>query len=52
MKYGDTEGLSFDWLYVDAGTLVRAAAEAGFRAEILYRGDHYDYLVRLVHYRP
>lgn len=47
MAYGDVEGRPFDWLYVDFATLETAARRAGFRAERLMEGDHYDYLARL-----
>ena len=48
MAYGDTTGQPFDWLYVDFGSLSRAAASAGLVPELVARGDHYDYLARLI----
>lgn len=47
MQYKKVKGDPFDWLYVDFGTLAHHAAEAGFRAELLQTGEHYDYLARL-----
>ena len=47
MVYKDVEGEPFDWLYVDFETLAFYAEECGFEAELLYEGDHYDYLARL-----
>ena len=47
MAYKDIEGESFDWLYVDFGTLSYYAEEAGFKVELLYEGEHYDYLASL-----
>lgn len=45
MQYRDTRGEPFGWLYVDADTLKRIAAENGYQAEVVMEGDHYDYLV-------
>lgn len=47
MQYRDIMGESFDWLYVDFETLAYYAEESGFRAELLYEGEHYDYLAML-----
>ena len=47
MQYKNVLGEPFDWLYVDFNTLSYYAEEAGFRAELLYEGDHYDYLARI-----
>lgn len=47
MVYKDIEGESFDWLYVDFETLSYYAEEAGFKAELLFEGEHYDYLASL-----
>ena len=48
MAYKDIEGESFEWLYVDYGTLSYYAEEYGFKAELLAEGEHYDYLASLV----
>lgn len=48
MVYKDVEGEPFDWLYVDFDTLAFYAEENGFDAELLYEGEHYDYLARLI----
>ena len=47
MAYKDIEGETFDWLYVDFETLSYHAEEAGFKAELLFEGEHYDYLASL-----
>ena len=47
MQYGDVLGEPFDWLYLDFNTLAYYAEEAGFKAEIVAEGEHYDYLARL-----
>ena len=47
MRYKQVEGVPFDWLYVDFGTLAFHAQTNGFRAELVEEGGHYDYLARL-----
>ncbi len=47
MQYKDVLGEPFDWLYVDFDTLAYYAEENGFRAEMVAKGEHYDYLARL-----
>ena len=47
MQYKDVEGEPFDWLYLDFNTLEYYAEENGFAAEMVYEGEHYDYLARL-----
>jgi SAM-dependent methyltransferase len=47
MEYKDVVGEPFDWLYVDFDTLAYYAEENGFTAEMIYEGEHYDYLARL-----
>ena len=47
MKYKNILGEPFDWLYVDFETLSYYASESGFTAEMVYEGEHYDYLARL-----
>lgn len=49
MQYRQVKGEQFDWLYVDFDTLSYYARENGFRAELVAKGGHYDYLARLVH---
>ena len=44
MQYRDTIGEPFAWLYIDPDTLAKQALRHGFRAEVIARGDHYDYL--------
>ena len=47
MVYKDVVGEPFDWLYADFETLAYHSEEAGFKAEIVAEGDHYDYLAIL-----
>lgn len=47
MVYKNVAGEPFDWLYADFETLAYYAEEAGFRAELVFEGEHYDYLARL-----
>lgn len=47
MVYGDIKGIPFDWLYVDFPLLSAVAQAAGFDAELIMTGEHYDYLARL-----
>lgn len=48
MRYKNINGESFDWLYIDYDTLSLHAAQYGFKAELLKKGEHYDYLAKLV----
>lgn len=41
-------GNSFDWLYVDFKLLKTMAEKCGFRCECVAKGNHYDYLARLL----
>lgn len=47
MQYKDIKGESFPWLYIDFDTLQDIAMKNGFNAELLQRGEHYDYLARI-----
>ena len=48
MQYREVKGSSFPWLYIDFETLQAIALENGFKAEMVVRGEHYDYLARIV----
>lgn len=48
MRYGKITGKTFDWLYIDFDTLSMYAQQAGFNAELICQGSHYDYLARLI----
>ena len=52
MHYGSIHGLPFDWHYIDEGLLKREATKHGFHTEIIFRGEHYDYLARLTRVLP
>lgn len=47
MQYGNIKGDSFDWLYIDFQTLNYYATAAGFKAELIHEGKHYEYLARI-----
>ena len=47
MRYGDIRGESFDWLYIDFGTLSLHAELNGFACRMVKEGEHYDYLAEL-----
>lgn len=47
MQYKRVKGEPFPWLYIDFATLQYYAEEAGFEAEMVEEGEHYDYLARL-----
>ena len=47
MQYKRIRGEQFRWLYIDFHTLAAAAERAGFRAELIQEGEHYDYLARI-----
>lgn len=50
MVYCDTIGDTFDWLYVDFPLLATNAVKAGLKAELVFQGEHYDYLARITKY--
>ncbi|MBP5500433.1 MAG: methyltransferase domain-containing protein [Bacteroidales bacterium] len=47
MRYKDSIGEPFPWLYIDANTLKRIADENGYSVEVITEGDHYDYLAKI-----
>ncbi|MCK5775765.1 MAG: class I SAM-dependent methyltransferase [Bacteroidales bacterium] len=47
IKYQDMKELSFPWLFVDFDNVENLAEQNGFQAEIIQKGEHYDYLARL-----
>lgn len=47
MQYKQIKGETFKWLYIDYGTLEFYASQFGFKAELVYSGEHYDYLAKL-----
>ena len=47
MRYKDTIGEPFPWLYIDADTLRERAARNGYTVEVVAEGEHYDYLARI-----
>ena len=47
MQYKTVKGAPFPWLFIDPETLIEAARANGFNAEVIARGEHYDYLARI-----
>lgn len=47
MQYKNIRGDRFDCLYTDFDTLAVCARQFGFQAELVERGDHFDYLAQL-----
>lgn len=45
--YRDCFSEPFPWLFIDQSTLEQLASEAGFRVEVLYEGDHFEYLAKI-----
>ena len=43
---GETED-TFDWLYLDYNTLQNAAIANGLECELVFEGEHFDYLAKL-----
>ncbi len=37
------------WVFVDYNTLVKHVTESGFNCELIQKGTHYDFLLRLTH---
>ena len=48
MTYKNLKSDEFPWLYLDFNTLQRAADFNGLACELLFEGEHYDYLARLM----
>ncbi|MGD1844929.1 MAG: class I SAM-dependent methyltransferase [Salibacteraceae bacterium] len=48
LVYKNIECPPFEWLFVDFGHLSEAAKAAGYRAEMFQKGEHYDFLARIV----
>ena len=47
MQYKGEKSNTFNWLYLDFDTLQHTAFECGYLCELLLKGDHFDYLVKL-----
>lgn len=47
MQYKQIKGEPFKWLYIDYETLNFYASQFGFKAELVYNGEHYEYLAKL-----
>ncbi len=47
MEYREAKGDSFDWLFLDAETLMEFSQMHGYTCRLLYEGPHYEYLAKL-----
>jgi len=47
MHYKDWTSEPFPWLYIDPETFKKIAELHDFSFEVIYEGEHYDYLARL-----
>ncbi|MBM1106172.1 methyltransferase domain-containing protein [Aurantibacter crassamenti] len=47
MSYHGEKSKPFKWLYVDFDTLNASAERNGFHCELLFEGEHFDYLAKL-----
>ncbi|MEC3907255.1 class I SAM-dependent methyltransferase [Tamlana sp. 2201CG12-4] len=47
LSYKDEKEVPLKWLYLDFNTLKSACEAIGLHCELLFEGDHYDYLARL-----
>ncbi len=47
IEYEGVKGDPFRWLYIDFDNLVMHAEQAGFKCELIFEDDHYNYLARL-----
>lgn len=47
MRYKETIGEPFDWLYLDVDTLKEEAGRNGYAVEVVAEGNHYDFLARI-----
>lgn len=47
LEYKNVLSEPFDWLYIDYNTLQNAANINGFECELIFEGEHYNYLARI-----
>lgn len=47
LSYKNERSTIFDWLYTDFNTLELAASKNNFSCELIQKGEHFDFLVRL-----
>ena len=52
LEYDGKRSEAFDWLFLDKENLTAEAQIHGFNCEILFEGDHYEYLARLSFQKP
>ncbi len=47
IEYEGVKGKPFNWLYIDFDNLAMHAEQAGFKCELIFEDDHFNYLARL-----
>ncbi|MEE9348447.1 MAG: methyltransferase domain-containing protein [Flavobacteriaceae bacterium] len=47
MSYKKNEGNIFNWLFIDFNNLQRAALFCDLQCELIFEGNHYDYLAKI-----
>jgi len=47
VSYNNKDGEAFPWLFIDFDNIQYLAEQNGFRAELIQKGEHFDYLARL-----
>ncbi len=47
LSYKNEKEAPFPWLYLDYNTLQNVCVANGLQCELVYEGDHYDYLARI-----
>lgn len=52
VEYENKKGKPFPWLFIDFENLAFYAEEFGFKAELIYEDEHYNYLGRIVRNQP
>jgi len=48
VEYDYSKGEAFPWLFIDFENLAFYAEKYGFKAELIYEDNHYNYLGRIV----
>lgn len=49
LQYKDVVGEPFDWIFLDFDNLQHYASEAGLSSELIYQGEHHQYIAQLTH---
>ncbi len=52
VEYENRKGKPFPWLFIDFENLAFYAEQFGFKAELIYEDEHYNYLGRIIRNTP